>query len=38
VISTARLNGSPHVHLQPINVIVYDYPTMEFLSCGQLRT
>ena len=26
VISTARLNGSHRVHLQPIDVIVFDYP------------
>ena len=34
VISTARLNAFLHVHLQPINVVVYNDPYVEDSSSG----
>jgi hypothetical protein len=34
VISTAQLNVFPHVHLQPINVVVYNDPYLEDSSSG----
>ena len=34
VISTARLNVFLHVHLQPINVVVYNDPYVEDSSSG----
>ncbi len=36
-ISTARLRTLPHVHLQPIDVVVFNGPYMEILSWGGLR-
>ena len=36
-ISTARLCALPRLHLQPINVVVFNGPCVEILSWGGLR-
>jgi hypothetical protein len=38
VISTARLNASPRLHLRPIDVVVSHDPCKDVSSRGEFRT